>query len=90
MGVFQPGQRIVERELINRFGVSSIPVREALQDLESRGLLVRKLNHGYTVVKLTYGDALEFVSCGVCWSRRWWSGRQRESHLKALKNWNGN
>jgi len=56
-GVFQPGQRIVERELINRFGVSSIPVREALQDLESRGLLTRKLNHGYSVVKLTYEEA---------------------------------
>ncbi len=56
-GVFQPGQRIVERELIARFGVSSIPVREALQDLESRGLLVRKLNHGYTVVQLTYEEA---------------------------------
>ena len=56
-GVFQPGQRIVERELIARFGVSSIPVREALQDLESRGLLTRKLNHGYTVVQLTYEDA---------------------------------
>lgn len=56
-GVFQPGQRIVERELITRFGVSSIPVREALQDLESRGLLVRRLNHGYSVVQLTFEEA---------------------------------
>ena len=56
-GVFQPGQRIVERELIARFGVSSIPVREALQDLESRGLLVRRLNYGYSVVELTYTEA---------------------------------
>ena len=65
MGVFQPGQRIVERELINRFGVSSIPVREALQDLESRGLLVRRVNHGYSVVELTYTDALR-----ICELRR--------------------
>jgi len=56
-GVFQPGQRVVERELIARFGVSSIPVREALQDLESRGLLVRRINHGYSVVELTYKEA---------------------------------
>lgn len=56
-GVFQPGQRMVERELTLRFGVSSIPVREALQDLESRGLLVRKMNHGYSVVQLTYEEA---------------------------------
>ncbi|MEP7362810.1 MAG: GntR family transcriptional regulator [Acidobacteriota bacterium] len=64
-GIFQPGQRIVERELINRFGVSSIPVREALQDLESRGLLVRRLNHGYSVVQLTYEDAIR-----ICELRR--------------------
>ncbi len=56
-GVFHPGQRIVERELIIRFGVSSIPVREALQDLESRGLLVRRLNHGYSVIQLTHTEA---------------------------------
>lgn len=56
-GVFQPGQRIIERELIERFGVSSIPVREALQDLEGRGSLVRKVNHGYTVVQLTNEEA---------------------------------
>src|SRR5436190_21245666 len=37
-GGFRPGQRLVERELIRRFGVSSIPVREALQELENRGL----------------------------------------------------
>ena len=64
-GVFQPGQRIVERELINRFGVSSIPVREALQDLESRGLLVRRVNYGYSVVQLDYTEALR-----ICELRR--------------------
>ena len=32
-GHFCPGQRLVERELIQRFGVSSIPIREALQEL---------------------------------------------------------
>jgi len=64
-GVFQPGQRIVERELISRFGVSSIPVREALQDLESRGLVVRRLNHGYSVVQLTHEEALR-----ICELRR--------------------
>lgn len=64
-GVFQPGQRIVERELISRFGVSSIPVREALQDLESRGLVVRRLNYGYSVVQLTHEEALR-----ICELRR--------------------
>lgn len=53
LGVFQPGQRVVERELIERFGVSSIPVREALQDLEYRGLVVRRPNRGCTIIDLT-------------------------------------
>src|SRR4051794_32152411 len=65
IGVFQPGQRIIERELISRFGVSSIPVREALQELESRGLLVRRPNRGYSVVQLTREEALR-----VCEFRR--------------------
>lgn len=52
-GAFAPGQRLVERELTTRFGVSSIPVREALQDLEGRGLVVRRVNCGYTVVRLS-------------------------------------
>jgi DNA-binding GntR family transcriptional regulator len=55
-GVYQPGQRLVERELTENFGVSSIPVREALQDLEARGLVVKRHNYGCTVVKLTPED----------------------------------
>jgi len=56
-GNFQPGQRLPERELIHRFGVSSIPVREALQELENRGLVVRRHNCGYSVIQLTHGEA---------------------------------
>jgi DNA-binding GntR family transcriptional regulator len=56
-GNFRPGQRLPERELIHRFGVSSIPVREALQELESRGLVVRRHNCGYSVIQLTHGEA---------------------------------
>lgn len=52
-GAFEPGQRLVERELTTRFGVSSIPVREALQDLEGRGLVTRRVNCGYSVVRLS-------------------------------------
>jgi DNA-binding GntR family transcriptional regulator len=57
-GELGPGQRLVERELIDRFGVSSIPVREALRELESRGLVVRKVNCGCSVVELSAKEAL--------------------------------
>jgi len=41
MGVYRPGDRLVESELAERFGVSRTPVREALQRLETQGLLTR-------------------------------------------------
>ncbi|MEO7146079.1 MAG: GntR family transcriptional regulator [Bryobacteraceae bacterium] len=56
-GQFRPGQRLVERELIQRFGVSSIPVREALQELENRGVVVRRRNCGCSVIQLTPHEA---------------------------------
>lgn len=40
-GVYKPGDRLVESELADRFGVSRTPVREALQRLETQSLLTR-------------------------------------------------
>lgn len=40
-GEFQPGDRLVESELAERFGVSRTPVREALQRLETQAVLTR-------------------------------------------------
>lgn len=41
VGVYRPGDRLVESELAERFGVSRTPVREALQRLETQSLLAR-------------------------------------------------
>ncbi len=53
VGVYKPGDRLVESELADRFGVSRTPIREALQRLETqsllerdgRSLIVASLNH---------------------------------------------
>ncbi|MCB1369185.1 MAG: GntR family transcriptional regulator [Rhodobacteraceae bacterium] len=40
-GLYVPGDRLVESELADRFGVSRTPIREALQRLETQSMLTR-------------------------------------------------
>ncbi|MEI4486000.1 GntR family transcriptional regulator [Frigidibacter sp. MR17.14] len=40
-GVYRPGDRLVESELAERFGVSRTPIREALQRLETQSMVAR-------------------------------------------------
>ena len=41
IGIYKPGDRLVESELAERFGVSRTPIREALQRLETQSMLAR-------------------------------------------------
>lgn len=41
VGIYKPGDRLVESELAERFGMSRTPIREALQRLETQSLLER-------------------------------------------------
>ncbi|WP_126975871.1 GntR family transcriptional regulator [Frigidibacter oleivorans] len=40
-GAYRPGDRLVEAELAERFGVSRTPIREALQRLETQSMVAR-------------------------------------------------
>jgi DNA-binding GntR family transcriptional regulator len=54
---YQPGQRLVERDLCERLGVSRTVVREALRHLEAEGLVDIVPNRGPVVFSITYEDA---------------------------------
>ena len=41
MGIYKPGDRLVESDLAEQFGMSRTPIREALQRLETQSLLAR-------------------------------------------------
>ncbi len=41
VGTYKPGDRLVESDLAEQFGVSRTPIREALQRLETQSLLTR-------------------------------------------------
>lgn len=52
-GHLLPGQKISERELCERFGVSKTPLREALKVLASEGIVTLRPNRGAVVSTLT-------------------------------------
>ncbi len=56
---FTPGQRLIERELCELTGVSRTPVREALRQLESEGLVEMVPNRGPVVAAITRDEAAE-------------------------------
>jgi DNA-binding GntR family transcriptional regulator len=57
-GHIAPGTALSERELARLFGLSRIPVRDALQQLEAQGLVVTR-STGRCVVELTKRDVRE-------------------------------
>jgi DNA-binding GntR family transcriptional regulator len=52
-GRFKPRERLVEMDLISRFGVSRTVIREALKSLEARGLVQAIPYRGVVVADLT-------------------------------------
>lgn len=58
-GLYRPGDRLVESELAERFGVSRTPVREALQRLETQSMLARD-GRSLVVASLDHNQLAEF------------------------------
>ncbi|MCX7141151.1 MAG: GntR family transcriptional regulator [Proteobacteria bacterium] len=60
--VYHPRERLVEDELMQRFGAKRHIVRQALAELERDGLVMRKPNSGAQVRALTAKEATELYA----------------------------
>lgn len=58
-GSIAPGTRLVQTEIADMFDVSTTPVREALRDLATEGLVYFDPHHGATVRTLTVEEVRE-------------------------------
>ena len=77
-GSLRPGDRLVERELADRFGVSRVPVREAIRALVAEGFVhfetprrtvVRRLSPADVKELFELREALEVYAAGLAASR---------------------
>lgn len=58
-GVLNPGDRLDERGLSERFDVSRTPIREALRQLSAAGLVTTYPRRGAVVASITIGELVE-------------------------------
>jgi DNA-binding GntR family transcriptional regulator len=58
-GRYAPGTRLVQEDLAGAFGISRIPLREALRRLEGEGLVVISPNRGAIVRPLSPKDVVD-------------------------------
>ncbi|MFJ2893713.1 GntR family transcriptional regulator [Streptomyces sp. NPDC087218] len=87
-GFFERGSRLTEELLARRYGVSRVPVREALRTLESEGFVVTRRHAGACVAEPTELEAADLLEVrmlleplGAARAAR----RRTEAHLKVLR-----
>ncbi len=59
LGNLHPGARLRETELAERLGISRTPVREAIRQLETDGLVVHLPRQGATIRSLDHAEVVE-------------------------------
>lgn len=65
-GALQPGEHLTQTGLAEEYSVSKVPVREALKQLNTEGLLMHDRNRGYFVTRLSQSEARQLYKL-----RRW-------------------
>jgi DNA-binding GntR family transcriptional regulator len=58
-GELRPGEQVLQDALAERFGVSRVPLREALKILEGEGQVIYRPHRGYFVAQLDLEDLRE-------------------------------
>ncbi|MBN1318512.1 MAG: GntR family transcriptional regulator [Anaerolineales bacterium] len=61
----RPGERIVQSELAEQLGVSRTPIREALYELASDGLVVLSRHKGASVADFSLDDLIDIYSIRI-------------------------
>ncbi len=87
-GTFERGSRLTEELLARRYGVSRVPVREALRTLESEGFVVTRRHAGACVAEPTAQEAADLLEIRVLLeplSAARAAQRRTEAHLKVLR-----
>lgn len=87
-GTFPPGARLTEELLARRYGVSRVPVREALRTLESEGFVQTRRHAGACVAEPTEREAADLLDIralleplGAARAAQ----RRTQAHLKVLR-----
>ncbi|MFD7339519.1 GntR family transcriptional regulator [Streptomyces violascens] len=87
-GVFERGSRLTEEVLARRYGVSRVPVREALRTLESEGFVTTRRHAGACVAEPTEIEAADLLELRLLLeplAAARAAGRRSEAHLKVLR-----
>ncbi|UNO39553.1 GntR family transcriptional regulator [Streptomyces sp. MST-110588] len=87
-GALAPGSRLVEELLAGRYGVSRVPVREALRTLESEGFVTTRRHAGACVAEPTEQEAADLLEMRALLeplgaARA--AARRTPTHLKVLR-----
>ncbi|MFH8992657.1 GntR family transcriptional regulator [Streptomyces sp. NPDC017940] len=87
-GVYERGTRLTEDLLARRYGVSRVPVREALRTLEAEGFVVTRRHAGACVAEPTEQDAADILEIRallepLAAARA--AQRRTDAHLKVLR-----
>lgn len=60
-GTFPPGERLIELQLAERYGVGRAAIRAALAELDGEGLVRREANRGAMVRRISVAEAVEIT-----------------------------